>query len=24
MTMDWCMTCHSKKNVTNDCVACHV
>ncbi len=24
MTMDWCMACHSKRGVTNDCVACHV
>ena len=24
MTMGWCMTCHAKKKVTNDCVACHV
>jgi len=24
MTMKWCMDCHSKKQVTNDCLACHV
>jgi hypothetical protein len=24
MTMDWCMDCHAKKKVTNDCLACHV
>lgn len=24
MTMDWCMDCHTKKKVTNDCLACHV
>lgn len=24
MTMKWCMDCHSKQRVTNDCLACHV
>ena len=24
MTMNWCMECHSKRKVTNDCLACHV
>ncbi len=24
MTMGWCMNCHAKKKVTNDCLACHV
>jgi hypothetical protein len=24
MTMDWCMNCHAKNKVTNDCLACHV
>jgi len=24
MTMNWCMDCHAKKKVTNDCLACHV
>jgi hypothetical protein len=24
MTMSWCMNCHTKKKVTNDCLACHV
>jgi len=24
MTMSWCMGCHAKNNVTNDCLACHV
>jgi hypothetical protein len=24
MTMDWCMGCHKKHRVTNDCLACHV
>ncbi len=24
MTMDWCMNCHAKSKVTNDCLACHV
>ena len=24
MTMDWCMDCHARKKVTNDCLACHV
>jgi len=24
MTMGWCMGCHAKKKVTNDCLACHV
>jgi hypothetical protein len=24
MTMDWCMNCHVKNKVTNDCIACHV
>ena len=24
MTMGWCMNCHAKKGVTNDCLACHV
>ena len=23
MTMGWCMDCHAKKKVTNDCLACH-
>jgi len=23
MTMGWCMNCHAKKRVTNDCLACH-
>ncbi len=23
MTMGWCMGCHAKKKVTNDCLACH-
>ncbi len=23
MTMGWCMNCHAKKKVTNDCLACH-
>jgi hypothetical protein len=23
MTMGWCMNCHAKKGVTNDCLACH-
>jgi len=24
MTMSWCMDCHTKNKVTNDCLACHV
>jgi hypothetical protein len=24
MTMDWCMDCHAKNKVTNDCLVCHV
>ena len=24
MTMRWCMDCHAKNKVTNDCLACHV
>jgi len=24
MTMEWCMDCHRKTEVTNDCLACHV
>jgi len=24
MTMKWCMDCHAKSKVTNDCLACHV
>jgi hypothetical protein len=24
MTMSWCMNCHTKNKVTNDCLACHV
>jgi hypothetical protein len=24
MTMAWCMACHAKSRVTNDCLACHV
>ena len=24
MTMSWCMDCHNKNRVTNDCSACHV
>jgi hypothetical protein len=24
MTMKWCMNCHRKNKVTNDCLACHV
>ncbi len=24
MTMRWCMNCHAKSKVTNDCQACHV
>jgi hypothetical protein len=24
MTMGWCMNCHAKKGVTNDCLVCHV
>ncbi len=24
MTMKWCMDCHAKKKVNNDCLACHV
>jgi len=24
MTMKWCMDCHTKSKVTNDCLACHV
>ncbi len=24
MTMGWCMSCHAKNEVTNDCMACHV
>jgi hypothetical protein len=24
MTMNWCMDCHAKSKVTNDCLACHV
>jgi len=24
MTMSWCMNCHVKNKVTNDCLACHV
>lgn len=24
MTMKWCMDCHAKQRVTNDCLACHV
>jgi len=24
MTMKWCMDCHKKNKVTNDCLACHV
>ena len=24
MTMTWCMDCHTKSKVTNDCLACHV
>ena len=23
MTMSWCMNCHAKNKVTNDCLACH-
>ncbi len=23
MTMRWCMNCHAKNKVTNDCLACH-
>jgi hypothetical protein len=23
MTMGWCMSCHAKNKVTNDCLACH-
>ncbi len=23
MTMGWCMGCHQKKGVSNDCLACH-
>jgi hypothetical protein len=23
MTMGWCMNCHGKNKVTNDCLACH-
>lgn len=23
MTMGWCMNCHTKNKVTNDCLACH-
>ncbi len=23
MTMSWCMNCHTKKKVTNDCLECH-
>jgi hypothetical protein len=24
MTMKWCMDCHAKSKVTNDCLTCHV
>jgi hypothetical protein len=24
MTMGWCMECHEKNKVTNDCLTCHV
>jgi hypothetical protein len=24
MTMNWCMNCHTKNKVVNDCLACHV
>jgi menaquinone reductase, multiheme cytochrome c subunit len=24
MSMSWCMDCHTKSKVTNDCLACHV
>jgi hypothetical protein len=24
MTMKWCINCHTKNKVTNDCLACHV
>jgi len=24
LSMIWCMNCHAKKKVTNDCLACHV
>jgi menaquinone reductase, multiheme cytochrome c subunit len=24
MSMGWCMDCHAKMKVTNDCLACHV
>ncbi len=24
MSMSWCMDCHAKSKVTNDCLACHV
>lgn len=24
MTMSWCMGCHARSKVTNDCMACHV
>ena len=24
MTMNWCMGCHTKNKVINDCLACHV
>jgi ferredoxin len=24
MTMKWCMDCHAKSKVTNDCLSCHV
>jgi len=24
MTMKWCMDCHTRSRVTNDCLACHV
>jgi hypothetical protein len=23
MTMNWCMSCHARRKVTNDCLACH-
>ncbi len=24
MSMGWCMNCHAKQKVTNDCLACHI
>ncbi len=24
MSMDWCMDCHTKNKVINDCLACHI